>query len=612
MNPEPTVSTGDIARLVDMGRAAVSNWRRRHDDFPQPVGGTTSSPLFSLREVEAWLRRHGKPVAVSLGDRVWQHLRASADDLRLGESVAAAGALLLRLHDGDDHRVARLPGGGDGPARQAVDGDSAQLLTRLAATEGCLEAFEFLCARYQQAHSRRLLATSDEQAALIARLTFPSDGTVLDPACGLGSLLCAVAADQAWGQEVDESSAVIAAVRLLLRDIDATVVAGDSLRRDSIGPRCADGVDVVVCDPPFNDRAWGYDELTGDPRWEYGLPPRGEPELAWVQHCLARVRAGGLVAILMPPSAASRRPGRRIRANLLRAGALRAVISLGAGLSDLWLLRRPESADRAPRHVLLLESEGDAAEIEAAWDRVQADAPSADDPMVAVIDLLDDDVDVSPARHRARATAEVGAEFQAASERFRATSIVPPELTVLDERRALPMTTIGELTKAGLILVRTAPPHMVLGAGDVPVLTSVDLESGGPASGLTRSSDDLVSVEPGDVVTAPTGPVRVAAHGGAVLGPHLTAYQVDRTRLDPDFLAGFLRHAGRLAPSGSSRLDARRVRVPRLPPAEQQAYGRAFRALVDMEDALRQAAEAGAALVRSGLDGLADGHLRPG
>ncbi|HEX4703803.1 MAG TPA: SAM-dependent methyltransferase, partial [Pseudonocardiaceae bacterium] len=75
MSEDTTVNAGDIARLVDVGRAAVSNWRRRHDDFPQPVGGTASSPLFSLPEVEKWLRRNGKTYQVSLAERAWQRLR---------------------------------------------------------------------------------------------------------------------------------------------------------------------------------------------------------------------------------------------------------------------------------------------------------------------------------------------------------------------------------------------------------------------------------------------------------------------------------------------------------------------------------------------------------
>ncbi|AOS61389.1 N-6 DNA Methylase [Actinoalloteichus hymeniacidonis] len=628
-----------------MGRAAVSNWRRRHDDFPPPVGGTASSPLFSLLAVENWLTKHGKPAVVSLGDRVWQRLRAGADDLRLGETVAAAGVLLLQLRDGDDENVDRLPS----RPTPIEDPEAHRLIGRLAAEDGHLDAFEFLCERYQQAHSRRLVTTPADVAQLLARVVAPDDGTVLDPACGLGNLLCAIPASRVLGQEIDASSAVIAAVRLLLRGVDARLIAEDSLLRDGFEHTQAD---AVVCDPPFNERTWGYDELTGDPRWEYGLPPRGESELAWVQHCLARVRPGGVVAILMPPASASRKPGRRIRSNLLRAGALRAVVSLGIGGNDLWLLRRPEPNDRTPQHILLAEAEGDLAGAEAALARITEAAtpdpdqglspgpgsgpaagpgsapgpgpgpgpdtvpgPSSDHAtdgvMVAVIDLLDDEVDLSPARHRTRPAGEVGAEFQAALEGFRNLSATPPELAVLTEPRAFAITTVGELVKAGLISVLTAPPRMAVDSGELPMLTGEDLAAGATPSGRVTAEPELVSLVPGDVVATATGLARVITEQGAVLGPHLTLYRVDADRMDPDFLAGFLRGGQRHPVSGSSRIDARRTRLPRLPLAEQQRYGQAFRALIELEDALRRTSELGATLVRSGFDGLTDGQLAP-
>src|SRR5947209_11572873 len=131
MSQDTTVNAGEIARLVDVGRAAVSNWRRRHEDFPQPVGGTASSPLFSLAEVEDWLRRNGKSFRVSLADRVWQQLRASDDDFRLGQVVARAGELLLALRDGE-------------PADGQLAGSVAELADQL----GHRGAFEALCDRY--------------------------------------------------------------------------------------------------------------------------------------------------------------------------------------------------------------------------------------------------------------------------------------------------------------------------------------------------------------------------------------------------------------------------------------------------------------------------------
>lgn len=54
------VTAAGIARLAGVGRAAVSNWRRRHADFPRPVGGTETSPSFALSDVEEWLRTQGK------------------------------------------------------------------------------------------------------------------------------------------------------------------------------------------------------------------------------------------------------------------------------------------------------------------------------------------------------------------------------------------------------------------------------------------------------------------------------------------------------------------------------------------------------------------------
>ncbi|MBB5080029.1 HsdM family class I SAM-dependent methyltransferase [Nonomuraea endophytica] len=584
MSHDPTVNAGDIARLAGVGRAAVSNWRRRHDDFPQPVGGTANQPLFLLRQVETWLLRYGKSYQVSLADRVWQRLKA-AGDLRLGELVAEAGALLT---------------GGE----SALDAELAVMITELAREEGAAAAYDFLCERYLEAHSRQLSVTRDEVAALMVRLAVPEGGTVLDPACGVGTLLLATAGAvpglRYLGQDLSVSSARIASARLRLGGHEAEIVHGDSMRRDGFAGAKAD---AVVCDPPFNERAWGYEELTGDPRWEHGLPPRGESELAWVQHCLTHVRPGGTVAILMPPAAASRKPGRRIRANLLRAGALRAVIALPG--SDLWLLRRPAPGERPPSDVLIVDATDDLSAVEPAW---RAHLEDRSEQTVRIIDLLADEVDMTPARHRRQE--DLGRAFTEARDRFLAASAVPPDLKVLDQPLERPVTTVGDLIKEGLVAVLQAPPRMTADGGELPVLTADDVAQGTPPSGRTTPSAGLVPVLPGDVVASYSS-VRVIGEPGGVLGPHLTLYRVDPRRLDAHFLAGFLRGAGGRATTGSSRFDARRTRLPRVSMEEQREYGTAFRQLADLEDALREASALGQSLIRLGLDGLIDGHLHP-
>src|SRR3954452_16308993 len=66
------VTAAGIARLAGVGRAAVSNWRRRHQDFPRPVGGCATSPTYELAAVERWLREQGKLPSVPLYERLWQ------------------------------------------------------------------------------------------------------------------------------------------------------------------------------------------------------------------------------------------------------------------------------------------------------------------------------------------------------------------------------------------------------------------------------------------------------------------------------------------------------------------------------------------------------------
>src|SRR5918999_959882 len=398
MAADPTVSTGDIARLGRGGRAAVSNWRRRHDDFPAPVSGTASNPRFALAEVEAWLRRNGKRYWLSAADRAWQRLLSDGAELLLPERLAAGGRSLLGRHDRD--LVPLLPG--DTPPLD--DPELAALLDDVAAGRGPAATFENLCSR----HRRPGGEPPDALATAMARIALPDGGSVLDPACGTGALLLVAGADEAHGQEADPAAARIAATRLLLAGSRAApVVPGDALRDDAFaGQEFA----AVVSAPPVADRGWPHDALAGDARFAHGLPPRTEPELAWVQHGLTHVRAGGRVVLRLPAAVASRRPGRRVRANLLRAGALRAVLAIEDETrpADVWVLSRPAPGDPVPSGVLLARGSPDAAaelwEAFASGDTVGDGARA-----VPVVELLDDDVDLSPERHlRRRESAEAG------------------------------------------------------------------------------------------------------------------------------------------------------------------------------------------------------------
>ncbi len=608
-----TVTAADIARLTGYGRAAVSNWRRRYDDFPQPVGGTASSPQFSLSEVEEWLERRGKGVQVPVEERVWQRLRSVADDLSLGEAVADVGGFLVR-----------------GEWSGLLDGIAAEL-TGLAEAGKAPEFFEFVVDRYLEAHSRRVATTRAESAKLMVALTGVRGAVVLDPACGTGTLLsCAYEAGAArlFGQEVDQVAARIAGARLALHGADAGLQAGNSLLADAFPELKAD---VVLCDPPFGERSWGYGELTGDVRWTYGLPPRGESELAWAQHALWHTRPGGHAVVLMPAAAADRRSGRRIRSQLLRSGALRAVFELPAGTAagstaapHLWLLRRPAEGDPLPTLVLL----ADLTELEdfqepalRAWEAVARDAqPAAEFARgVPIIELLDDTVDLTPSRHLIRPVGR-GLDFATVRERLlsllgaageAAAGLRPPA----GGTRNLSMTTVPELIQSGPVSFRQPPLRMETASGRIPVLTAEDVMLGRGPSGRTTDGQGTVMLEAGDVVAALDSrrlEVKVVAEGGAAAGPQIQVFRPDPERCDPYFLAFFLQAAGLgRSSSTTSRTDVRRAAVPRLPLEGQAPYGEAFRRLKELEEALGSLREAGEDLIVLGYQGPAGGGLDP-
>jgi hypothetical protein len=641
------VTASAIARLAGVGPAAVSNWRRRHADFPKPVGGTVGSPTFDLAEIEAWLRAQGKLTQVPLRERAWQEV----EQYPIGPSAA-----LIRLG------AVLTPG----PDRGAADTPLLSTGLELAHELGAAEAFSFLLGRHLESVSRQYALTPPEPAALMAELG-GSAAEVLDPACGFGGLLDAARAlnpdARLCGQDAEPELAALAELRLTLAaaapraapeatgeaanaagkpgrtagEAEGAAVApwrgsvevrtGDSLRADAFDrPPHAPGADVVLCHPPFNERNWGHEELAYDSRWEYGLPPRTESELAWVQHALAHARAGGTVVLLMPPAAASRRSGRRIRADLLRRGALRGVVALPAGVAPpygiplhVWILRRPVGTATPAAHGLLLVEtgtlpwpEGRAAAL-AAWraaDASHPDAPAAVERpgvsrIVPVVELLDDEVDLTPARHLPPAAVDGGivgldelreqlAEALARAARLPATGDAVEAAASGSRPGARPTTSVGELARAGALTLLTAGASGTAASEAAPV---------------TRAGDVIVPV----LGQEPSGVHVVAeAEAGAALERGQQLLRPDPEAIDPWFLAGFLRSTANSRQAStftgtSTRLDARRLQLPRLPLAEQRRFGARFREVAEFEQALRRAAALGERFAQGLYDGLAEG-----
>ncbi|MEV4680706.1 N-6 DNA methylase [Streptomyces kurssanovii] len=650
------VSLAEIARIAGVGRAAVSNWRRRHDSFPSRIGGTDVSPLFSLSEVEQWLRDNGKLTDAGGRDLLWPRFEAlgSRDDSGLAIAEAARRMRAPRTRT----TATELP-----EAAKELVGEAA----RLGRSEGQRETFEFLLQRWLDTHVRQLSTTPPPLASLMARIALDTrldgggDGlTVFDPACGTGHLSAAAAQEytgaglELLGCERDPALAALASARLGFvtegREVRTEITTADALRED---PFAGLRADIALCNPPFNERDWGYEELATDQRWAHGLPPRTEPELAWVQHLLAHLRPGGTAVVLLPPAVASRKAGRRIRGSLLRTGLLRAVVALPPGCAQphsvslqMWVLRAaPDGSVQAPpaQDALLVDatrfSRPGAREPGPDWEALSSyvlsavaelDKPAGTLPQgavrVSLLDLLDDEVDVTPGRWTTAGAGTSGVELAASWDELSGALAELTGLTQLLAKLHLgdaeprTTTTVGDLVKAGALTLATGqqPSETGLSSGAaVPLLTVPDLMmDGAPSSSVATGTAHTVA-EDGDVVVA--GVVRafhawVHEGGPLALGPQLYVLRVDPVKLDAHFLAGCLRapangrQAGTHA-SSSSRIDIRRLQVLQLPLEEQAAYAETFRRLTAFQELLRQAGTLGQGLVGDVSDRLAAGAL---
>ncbi|WP_459545178.1 N-6 DNA methylase [Nocardia sp. X0981] len=648
----PLVTAAEISRLAGVTRATVSNWRRRHPGFPSPAGGSEARPVFHLAEVRQWLREHGVESAESPLQELRTVLRAQVAPQEIPPLLAALA-----------------PGAVD-PAAGADESAVLRTVRAAVADAGLRPTIEALAERgLEESPTTGVYVTPDDIADLmagLARATGAVVDTVLDPACGSGALLAAAAragAHECFGQDILPVQAQRTALNVPL-DVPGVSVAahvGDSLLADAFP-----GLEVsaVLCNPPYLQREWGADELALDPRWAYGVPPRGESELAWVQHALAHLRPGGVAVLLLPPGVAFRGPGRRIRSELLRRGALRAVIGLPVGVApprhlglQLWVLRNPPSGAGGTDEVLFVDTSwlvpaaGRGARsvspevseaILAAWrafDGSDLSTPSDVAAVVRVMDVLGEDVDLTPGRY-VSAAVDADRTADAVSSEARALEAAVDDLCDtfddLPEFRGVEepgwrTATVADLAKGGALEIRLPRPRRdeepsaFERYADRAVLTARDLLAGTGPSGVLETDGPgfPVLIEPGDVVMPllrgirdehPGARVAGSDEAGALLGANVFLLRPTPGRLDPWFLAGFTASPENTAATlGATtiRVVPNRLRIPLLPLEQQQHYGALFRRLHRLRTAARRADRSAARLTGLMRTGLTAGALEP-
>lgn len=201
---------------------------------------------------------------------------------------------------------------------------------------------------------------------LLVEVLAPFKGTIYDPACGSGGMFVQSArfkeahasklkkkGDLAiYGQELMAATRRLALMNLAVHGLHGNLgqTYGDTFTNDQHKTLRAD---YVLANPPFNISDWGGEKLSEDPRWVYGIPPKGNANFAWLQHMLSRLSARGRAGIVLANgSMASQQNGEGdIRRGMTQADVVECMIALPGQLFSntpipacLWFLSKDKSA----------------------------------------------------------------------------------------------------------------------------------------------------------------------------------------------------------------------------------------------------------------------------
>lgn len=196
---------------------------------------------------------------------------------------------------------------------------------------------------------------------LLVNMLEPYQGRVFDPCCGSGGMFVQserfVAEHRGrindisiYGQESNQTTWRLAKMNLAIRGIDSS-----QLRWNNEGSFLNDAhkdlkADFIIANPPFNDSDWSGDQLRGDARWQYGAPPPGNANFAWLQHFIYHLSPSGIAGIVLAKGAlTSKTSGEgEIRKSLVADGNLiDCIVNLPAKLflntqipAALWFMNR--------------------------------------------------------------------------------------------------------------------------------------------------------------------------------------------------------------------------------------------------------------------------------
>ena len=311
-------------------------------------------------------------------DARWSHLQASAKQSTIGKVVDDAMVAIER----DNPRLKGvLP---KDYARPGLDkqrlGELIDLIATIeltVASEGAKSGskthrsvdllgrvYEYFLTRFASAEGKNggQFYTPSCVVRCLVEMLAPYKGRIYDPACGSGGMFVQsekfveshggkLGDISIYGQESNATTRRLAVMNLALRGIEADFGPehADTFRRD-LHPDLR--ADYVLANPPFNDSDWFRKD--DDVRWQYGVPPKGNANFAWVQHFIHHLAPHGMAGfVLANGSMSSNQSGEGdIRKAIIEADLVDCMVALPGQLFYstqipvcLWFIAKNKGAD---------------------------------------------------------------------------------------------------------------------------------------------------------------------------------------------------------------------------------------------------------------------------
>jgi type I restriction enzyme M protein len=227
--------------------------------------------------------------------------------------------------------------------------------------------YEYFLGQFASAEGKKggQFYTPQSVVRLLVEMLAPYKGRIYDPCCGSGGMFVQsekfveahggkLGDISIYGQESNATTRRLAVMNLALRGIEADFGPehADTFRRD-LHPDLR--ADYVLANPPFNDSDWFRKD--DDVRWQYGVPPRGNANFAWVQHFIHHLAPHGMAGfVLANGSMSSNQSGEgTIRQALVEVDLVDCMVALPGQLFYstqipvcLWFLTKSKAARTLP------------------------------------------------------------------------------------------------------------------------------------------------------------------------------------------------------------------------------------------------------------------------